>query len=152
MQADSMATQVMNEVLGLVQSIAQFSKSTIFVYSDDDLQNKVRGANFPAVGIIYNGMKVKPEMSKSVRLGLSGDLTFTLMLIQQSQTISTTDTKGISMNLLDSLRGAILGVRSITGHFYQFQLEAPAQPSKGYIFWGQRWSVPVQLTPTKNNI
>jgi hypothetical protein len=61
----------------------------------------------------------------------------------------STDTKVPIMNLLDSVRFAMLGTRSVTGHFYEFLLEAPAESKKGLIFWAQRWQVPIQLTPNK---
>jgi hypothetical protein len=150
--ADAKPAQVMEEVKGLVQSIAPFQNSTVFVYDEDDLENKLKGAQFPAVGIIYNGMRKKPEQGRSAHLGISCDMMFTVMLVQKGQTIVVTDTKVASIDLLDALRGAILGVRSITGHFYCFEMEAPGRPNKGLIFWGQRWAVPVQLTPVKNNI
>lgn len=138
---------VMGEVQGLVQSIAEFTSSTVFVYDDDDLASKLKGAKFPAIGIIYNGMRSLGQTGATAKIGVSCEMMFTLMLVQQGQSIVSTDTKLATIDLLDSIRGAILGVRSVTGHFYHFMMEAQGRPSKGLIFWGQRWSVPVQLTP-----
>lgn len=148
----AMAMQVMTEMQGLLQSIAQFQNSTVFVYDDEDIADKLKNASFPCVGLIYNGMRRNPESGRAVPKGLSCELMFTVMLITKGQTIVVTDQKPLAIGLLDSLRLAILGRRSVTGHFYCFEMEAPGRPSKGLIFWGQRWSVPVQLTPTVGNL
>jgi hypothetical protein len=144
-----MATQVMMEVQTLVQSIAEFETKTVFVYDEENLADRLKAVNLPAVGLIYNGMRSVTDPGPSTKMGISGEIHFTLMLLQRGEAPIRTDTKGASFLLLDSLRTAILGTRSVTGHFYHFQMEAPAALKGGLIFWAQRWSVPVQNRPNR---
>jgi hypothetical protein len=121
------------------------------VYSEEELMDKTKGITFPAVGIVYEGMRAVPEDSdkKSVKMGVSAELVAAVMLIQRPDSISAADTKTPTMNLLDDIRQEIMGSKSPSGHWWKFVVEASANEKNGVVIWLQRWSTPVQLTPVK---
>lgn len=119
------------------------------VYSEEELMDKTKGITFPAVGIVYEGMRAVPEDSdkKSVKIGVSAELIAAVMLIQRPDNISAADTKTPTMNLLDDIRQEIMGSKSPSGHWWKFVVEASANEKNGVVIWLQRWSTPVQLIP-----
>lgn len=119
------------------------------VYSEEELMDKTKGITFPAVGIVYEGMRAVNEDSdkKSVKIGVSAELIAAVMLIQRPDNISAADTKTPTMNLLDDIRQEIMGSKSPSGHWWKFVVEASANEKNGVVIWLQRWSTPVQLIP-----
>lgn len=123
------------------------------VYSEEELMDKTKGITFPAVGIVYEGMRAVNEGAGDARvshkLGVSAELIAAVMLIQRPDNISAADTKTPTMNLLDDIRQEIMGSKSPSGHWWKFVVEASANEKNGVVIWLQRWSTPVQLVPVK---
>lgn len=125
----------------------------IHVYDENELMDKTKGLTFPAVGVVYEGMRAVPETSNaesskvSHKLGVSGELIASIMILQRPDSISAADTKTPAMTLLDDVRQEIMGSRSPSGHFWRFMVEASALEKNGVVIWLQRWSTPVQLVP-----
>lgn len=122
------------------------------VYSEEELMDKTKGITFPAVGVVYEGMRavnegVSGEARASHKLGVSCELVAAIMLIQRPDNISAADTKTPTLAMLDDIRQEIMGSKSPSGHFWKFVVEASAQEKNGVVIWLQRWSTPVQLTP-----
>lgn len=124
------------------------------VYSEEELMDKTKGITFPAVGIVYEGMRAVPESSTNAeaakvshRLGVSAELVAAVMILQRPDNISAADTKTPALSLLDDIRQEIHGSKSPSGHWWRFIVEASAQEKNGVVIWLQRWSTPVQLVP-----
>jgi hypothetical protein len=129
-----------------LQSIAELKGRTLFVFDEDNLSDQVKGiGSLPAIGIVYEGMRATPEQGTG-RMGMSAEMVFSLVLINRSNDIVSSDqTKTETLVILDAIRSKLLGTRSPTGHFWRFVVEAAASQSKGVVFWVTRWSTPVQL-------
>jgi hypothetical protein len=141
---------VVAEVMGRVQLIAQLANKIVFVYDDSDLADKIKGVKtFPAVGIIYDGMRSVPERGPSARVGLSAEVVISIVLVMQPETLFQADAKTPVIDLLTLIRNSMMATRSVTGHFWHFLVEAPADTKSGLAFWVQRWSVPIQLPPAQ---
>lgn len=151
----AIASQIITQAIAVLQSIAQLQNKVVFVYDDDDLADKLKGVKtYPAVGIIYEGMRAVMTPGESYKattgkLGMSAELVISFVIAQQPETIVATDAKTPVIILLDAIRSSMMGTRSATGHLWRFVVEAPAVKSKGLAFWVQRWSVPVQLPPSQ---
>lgn len=122
------------------------------VYSEEELMDKTKGLAFPAVGVVYEGMRAvndgaSGDARASHKLGVSCELIAAIMLIQRPDTISSTDMKTPTLAMLDDIRQEIMGSKSPSGHFWKFVVEASAQEKHGVVIWLQRWSTPVQLVP-----
>lgn len=145
---NDIATKCVADLKGhLAQLIA--AGKVFHVYSEEELMDKTKGITFPAVGIVYEGMRAVSEDSdkKSVKMGVSAELIAAVMLIQRPDNISAADTKTPTMNLLDDIRQEIMGSKSPSGHWWKFVVEASANEKNGVVIWLQRWSTPVQLVP-----
>lgn len=128
-----------------LQSIAAFKNKHLFVYHEDDLQDKLKGITLPGAGVIYEGMRALPEAG-GAKIGLSAELVFSLLVVSRPETLANVDSKTPLLNILDDVRNAILFTRSPTGHKWRFVVEAATRETHGAIFWVQRWSTTVQLT------
>lgn len=145
-QADP--NDVMNEVDGILQSIATLTNKVLRVYDNSDLSNKISGLReYPGVGLIYEGMRSKDSPGNTDHIGLSAEMVFSIVLVMQPEVLFRADTKESVISVLSSIRRSIMGKRSVTGHRYRFLVEAPAEVQKSLAFWVQRWSVPIQLPP-----
>lgn len=139
------------DVKQAVQSVAEFTNRTVFVYDQKDAADKLKGLQvFPAATIIYEGMRVvessNPAPQSSGRMGSSANLVVSIMVVDQgNQGLIKSDTRIPVMNLLGKLRRQMLDRRSPAGHFWKFVVEAEAAPANGLIFWVQRWQTPLQL-------
>ena len=139
---------VVQEVLARVQSIAQLTNKAVFVYNDDDLADKIKGVKtYPAVGIIYDGMRSLGSSGQTAKFGISAEIVISIVLVMQPETLIAADAKTPVIDLLGQIRAMMMATRSVTGHFWHFLVEAPADKRSGLAFWVQRWSVPIQLPP-----
>lgn len=145
---NDIATKCVADLKGHLEQLIAAGK-VFHVYSEEELMDKTKGITFPAVGIVYEGMRAVPEDSdkKSVKIGVSAELIAAVMLIQRPDNISAADTKTPTMNLLDDIRQEIMGSKSPSGHWWKFVVEASANEKNGVVIWLQRWSTPVQLVP-----
>ena len=122
-----------------VQSIAEFANKTLFVLDDNELLDKIKGAKFPAAGIVYEGMRALPESGQS-KIGITAELVFSILVVSRAENLANSDQKTPLLNLLDGLRNAIATTRAPTGHHWKFVVEAGTKESNGAVFWVQRWS------------
>lgn len=120
-------------------------------YNTDDLLDILKTVkSYPAVGIVYEGMRSVPEAGPSGKLGLSCELMLSLVLVEQGPEIVGTDQKRVrAIDYLNAMRGQFLNQRSVTGHLWHFMVEAPVLVKSGMVCWAQRWSLPIQMKPAK---
>jgi hypothetical protein len=129
-----------------LQSIADLDNKVLFVFGQNDLEDKIKGAKFlPAVGVVYEGTRAIPDPGVTAKLGGSAEAVFSLLVINRPDNLFNADIKTSTLNLLDTIRSKILATRGPTGHFWRFVVEAAADEQKGVVFWVQRWSIPIQL-------
>ncbi|QZI85667.1 hypothetical protein CPT_Summit_011 [Stenotrophomonas phage Summit] len=139
--------EILDDVKLKLQSIATFNNQVIHILTEEDFFKKIQGAKPPAVGVLYEGIRAKPEAGKdSHRVGLSNELGMALVLAMQSTSPVGGDLRGTAIEYLDKMRDVLKDTRSLTGHFWRFELEAPVAEKGGYSLWIQRWSTTVQMT------
>lgn len=121
----------------------------VIAYDENDLLDVVKGVrSFPAVGVVYEGMRSQSEDYKeTAKVGLSCEVVLGFVLIERGDEIHRTDQKKVrAIEYLDGMRYQFINQRStVTKHFWHFMVEAPAALRTGAVCWVQRWSLPVQL-------
>jgi hypothetical protein len=120
----------------------------VVAYDENDLLDVLKGVrSFPAVGIVYEGMRSMPEPGPTAKVGLSCEIVLGLVLVERGDEIHRTDQKRVrAIEYLDAMRLQFMGYKStVTHHFWRFVVESPASLRTGAICWVQRWTVPVQL-------
>lgn len=129
-----------------------FEGKTVIVYNEDDLVDKTRTIkSYPALGIVYEGMRSRPEDGETWKVGVSGEIVMAFVVIDQGEGMQQASVKKTrAIDYLDAMRDQFMGQRStVTGHFWHFLVESPAELRTGMVCWIQRWSVPVQFAPKK---
>jgi len=130
-----------------VKTIISLEKKTITVYSLDDLVQTLNGVVKPALGVLYEGTR-RNDAGGGRQMGISMEVVFSLLLITETSVLnSRIDATSPAHDLLDQMRATIHGTRSPTGHFWSFQVEAPASQKGNVTVWVQRWSCAMQLPP-----
>lgn len=122
----------------------------VVAYDENDLLDVLKGVrSYPAVGIVYEGMRSASESGPTAKVGLSAEIVLGFVLVEQGDAVHSTNQKKVrAIEYLDAMRGQFMGQRStVTNHFWHFLVEAPAALRSGTICWVQRWTVPVQLPP-----
>lgn len=122
----------------------------VIAYNEDDLLDVLKGVrSYPAVGIVYEGMRSLSEDSKgpTARVGLSCEVVLGLVLVECGDEIHPTLQKKMrAVEYLDAMRYQFINQRStVTQHYWHFMVEAPAALRSGTVCWVQRWSLPLQL-------
>ncbi|QIN95174.1 hypothetical protein DLP3_011 [Stenotrophomonas phage vB_SmaS_DLP_3] len=139
--------EILEDVRVKLQSVATFNGKTVHILTEEDFFKKIQGAPPPCVGILYEGIRAKPENDKAThRVGLSNDLGMTLVLAMQSKMPVGGDLRGTALEYLDQLRNLLKDTRSLSGHYWKFVMEAAALEKEGYTLWVQRWTTTVQMT------
>ena len=138
---------VMQEMIGRVQSIAAFENKLVWTYDWSDSLDKLKGVKPPYCAIVYEGMRAVGESGPSAKLGLSAEMVISLYVFQQAPTHFNADEKTNVVDLLSQLRTNISGQKSVTGHFWKFLVEAPGELKGNMSLFIQRWSVPIQIKP-----
>lgn len=146
-----MATAQINDILTTVESalktIAEFNGGKVFhVVSEDDLMSESRHVVYPAVAVIYEGMRPAGphESGLAVRAG------FSIVLLTQDKFPVPVDSKRPAVDILDRIR-RLFRVNATSpatpGNKWKFEFEGPAASrSNKVLVWVQRWSIPLQLS------
>lgn len=149
----SKLTEILEEasakLLQLNAAPINLTGKVVVAYDENDLLDVLKGVrSFPAVGIIYEGMRSLSEESNSTaKVGLSCEVVLGCVLVERGDEIHRTQEKKVrAIEYLDAMRYQFMGQRStVTQHFWHFMVESPAALRTGAVCWVQRWSLPVQL-------
>lgn len=121
----------------------------VVAYDENDLMDVLKGVrSYPAVGVVYEGMRSMSEEPKSTaKVGISCEVVLGFVLVERGDELHRTDQKKVrAIEYLDAMRYQFINQRStVTQHFWHFMVEAPAALRTGAVCWVQRWSLPVQL-------
>ena len=139
------ANDCMDDLEAKVQLIAEFRNKTFSVYSEEELIEKTKGIGYPCIGVIYNGITSQVEVGSTQKVGGSGEIIISLLVMIRQNTIAKADPKEQIIGKLDQIRSKIMGTKSPTGHFWKFQMEIPVVGKSGLLAYLQRWATPVQL-------
>lgn len=133
-----------------LQSIPYLKGKVLFVTNEESAIDQMKGVNsFPSAVVIYEGMRAVPEQGQTAKIGISGEMVFSIVVLNRDTDILQTDqTRITSIAIMDKLRSVIMGTRSPTGHFWRFMVEAPALERNGVVLWVQRWTTPYQAKPS----
>lgn len=138
-------TACIDHLESLIRAVPEVHGRVFHVYSEEELMEKTKALIFPSVGLVYGGMRSVPTTGGSRDLGLSAELTASLILAFKTSNAKS-DPRDTAVSLLDKFRVAIHGQRSPSGHFWKFTMESALQGDSGVLYYFQRWSCPVQLT------
>ena len=146
--ADLAAASVL-DLVSRIKAMPDFGPTKVWhVYSEEELLAYQKGVIFPAVGVLYDGMRVAPDSGGGSPGGgtkASAELSCTVMAWFRNSPQSTVDPKDTIVAQVDRLRSAVMGQRSPTGHFWRFQVEASIPGKSGVLCYLQRWATAVQL-------
>jgi hypothetical protein len=155
MNLNALLEETKTKLLGVDGSVdgnISLTGKVVIAYDEDDLLDALKGVrSYPAVGIVYEGMRSMPEVGPTAKVGVSVEVVVSFVLIQQGPAISASDQKRTkAIDYLEQMRNQFLNQKStVTSHFWKFMVEAPVTMKGGMVVWSQRWSVPGQLKPTK---
>lgn len=140
--------QLSEELRGIVTALPSFTNSGFNIYDMDDLETVTTdsGVQLPLVGVSYEGGAPAPQKQDAAprgsRAGLMHQLQFAVIIgVEYSSAASPTDTKVMATDLLDEVRGTVLGYTGVNKRPWGFVSEGPQGSSlEGVIFYGQLWS------------
>jgi hypothetical protein len=154
----SKLTEVLDEastrLLRLNAPPVNLTGKVVIAYDENDLLDVLKGVrSYPAVGIVYEGMRSMSEGGPTARVGMSGEIVLGLVLVERGDEVHNTLQKKVrAIEYLDAMRFQFIGQRStVTNHFWHFMVEAPAALRSGAVCWVQRWSLPVQMVHSEGS-
>lgn len=126
-----------------VKDIGEFGsvgKEKVFsVYSEDDLLDKSKLLKFPAVGMMYEGLRSVPGADPS-RQGLGAEIGMALVLLMETKSVGGINSQNEAVRLLGLMRRAIKVTVSPTNHKWRFISEVPGGVLGNAVVYVQRWS------------
>ena len=141
------ATQCVNDILARAKATGKFGakgdEKVFFVYAEEDLFNKAKLVKFPAVGIMYEGIR---SNGKDSGTGMASDCYVAIAVLVNAGSIGAADQKNEAASILDALRDGIKLSKAPSSHKWKFVSETPAGEINGALVYVQRWSCPVILT------
>ena len=122
------------------------------VYDQEHLMDVGKGIVFPCVGVLYEGTRSvsNDQNQASHRVGLSAEAVFAITLMTKPDVFGSDKNYIAAVDLMDDIREQVLDSKAPTGHYWRFVVEAAAQEKNGVVSWVQRWTVPVQIVPSKS--
>lgn len=147
MSVTAIVNQSMSQIEDKLQSIATLKDKVLKVYNVADLIDGLTGVKYPAAGVVYEGMRSVDTVPRVTdRQGTSAELVLSVYILLRTEAYGPTNQRDIAVEILDDVRGKIIGQRGPSMHVWRFVLEAAAQEKKGTVIWVQRWALPVILT------
>jgi len=147
-QLTDILDEASSKLLQLNAPPVNLTGKVVVAYDENDLLDVLKGVRaFPAVGIVYEGMRSMSEDGPTARVGLSGEVVLGFVLVERGDEIHSTQQKKVrAIEYLDAMRYQFAGKKStVTQHFWRFMVEAPAALRTGAVCWVQRWSLPIQF-------
>lgn len=147
-----MAASKIRETLDFIKSklltLSSVGPGKVFtVVNEADLMSDSRLVTYPAVGVVYEGMRGGGSNGPSHVTGLSAVASFALIVLTQDKFPIGQDTKPGGIDLLDQIRGLFKDQKGPTGHSWKFEFESPVESRNNTVLvWVQRWSIPILLT------
>lgn len=143
----SPSTDAVNDLITKIRTVDSVSTSVAHIFDVDDMCDASEKFGVPAVGVVYVGMRSRPDSSKT---GLSVDLMIDIYIIGGKQCEDkTADLKAPTTQILDDIRKAIACTtlnRVGAQRKWAFEFEVPAEITPEVIGYVQRWKTPVILT------
>lgn len=131
-----------------VRTIPEFVDKTEAVWSEDELVTMLKGAKTPMAGIVYNGLSA--NSGDPSRQGLTADLTVSIFVLVEGNSIGRIDEKPEAARLLDVIRDKILTKTSPTGHKWRFVREVPQGKTNNKLVFVQTWATATVMTNKTN--
>lgn len=130
-----------------LNDVSSVKKKVVYIYDQDDLLDKQKKLGFPAVGIVYVGLKGNEDSSKT---GLAVTLVCDIYLIGGEQCVDKrADLKSGNTTILGEMRRSIACSKLLTNgalRKWKFVAESPVDIHPEYLGYVQRWSTVVLLT------
>jgi hypothetical protein len=146
--SDDIATKCIDDLTTQVAAVGEFGavgKEKVFsVYSEDDLLDKTKLVRYPAVGVMYEGLR--PTNPDASRQGMGGDVGIALVLLLDPSTIGGISTRNEATRLLGLMRAQMRMRASPSGHKWRFMGENPAGMVGNAMVYVQRWATATPLT------
>lgn len=140
------ATDCVLDLQTKIQGLAALNQNTFFVYTQEDMLKRTAKITYPAAGIIYEGIRAKPDaMDGKAAMGLSADFYCAILVLVGGSSFGNVDYKAEAIKLVDNVRGKILKTRSPSGHFWKFLVESPVVDIDGAFGYYIRFSTPIML-------
>lgn len=143
------AINCITDIADRLNVIPSLKGKVFHVYSEQELTERTKGLTLPCVGVVYDGLRSVGESGDTSKMGMSSDIVVTIMLFFKQDTRAKVDPKDTMVALMDSIRDAIIGTRSPSGHNWKFQMEIPVAGKLGVLAYLQRWSTSTQLVPKR---
>lgn len=143
--SNSNVTGILQDVKARLLAIEalKLEGKTAHIYSYEELTDKSKAVSFPAVGVIYEGMR--PDESANGNGKASSSISSRVIISVLLLTDNDNKAGGIPIlkahEYLDLLRDAINNKEAPNGKKYRFEVEAPASEKANKVLWVQRWSV-----------
>jgi hypothetical protein len=139
--------ECLNDLIAKIEKLPKLANKTYFVYTQDDLMATSNKIVYPAIGVIYEGLKAKDENGgKGTKMGLSADLHCAIVLLTPGSAIGKIDYKKDALDIISDIRSMITKTRSPAGHYWNFLVESPVMDIEGAFGYYIRFNTPIMLT------
>ncbi len=139
------ATTHVNDLIRRIKSISAVSSKVVYVYDQDALLDAKQKLSYPAVGVVYLGLKGKTDSSLT---GKATNLVCDIYLLGaescNANTISDKD-KQKATKILDDMRNAIICDLAPSKRKWKFVLESPIDVGESILSYIQRWETTVVI-------
>lgn len=141
MAVSNRATECIQDLINKINTLPLVKNKTLWVYDEEQLMDKTKGLTFPAVGVVYEGIRSTDDFpGRSGKVGFTSELVASLMLLTRQDAPTGKSSHLPAVQLLDDIRQCILGTRSPTGHLWKFIVEAAASEKHGTVVWVQTFA------------
>lgn len=141
--------KLLNELMEKVQLVKSFGDRSFSIYNMDELAQVSAGSGYPIVAVGYEGTNPRPNKnadSRGTNIGaqdvLNVNKRFTIIVgVEYNwQGEVDVDNKKVATDLLDEIRGKLLGFRGVNERPWEFVGEAPIDTVvDGVIYYAQQW-------------
>lgn len=144
--------ELTEELIAVITALPAFVGKGFSIYDLQDLHTVLKYESMPLVGITYEGCNPvgNPTGGKTTTAKTSSMLIVNfsiIMALSYGSSVGVDDTKVDAVDLLDSIRNAVMGFKGVNHRGWRFNGETPIYSDiEGVIFYGQTWSVRLPIT------
>lgn len=147
--------QMMEELVTLVKTAPSIGAKGFSVFNLEELFTFVGAVGYPLAGVTFEGISkqdnsVHGQPNNKTAVYLTAY--FTIVVGISYRYATTDDTKPIATDLLDEVRGIVLGYKGVNNRPWILSGETPIETDiEGAIFYGQTWETEFPVIGISSN-
>ena len=139
---------LLQEIIDRVELAPSFTDNSYSIFNMEEIGERLTIQGFPLAAVSYEGADNRGSGIDNTKNCSASVVTlhYSIVIAVEYASISPDDSKQVATDLLDEIRGVVLGFKGINTRSWRFAGESPVDSEiEGVIFYSQLWETDITV-------